>query len=157
MFLYTLVDFTQQIKVPLVDSWSHSPGWNQMYHNCDTYEPLCPAQDTLRHLVITLIKVAWQMVGKRTASFPFREWTQPNWTTQTWRFRLKSKATIFKVILEEKQQLVEEKDADNVRKILYKSFIQWFWELILFSYKYRVHCFDPLRLFFCCFSIEVKV
>ena len=27
---------------------------------------------------------------------------------------------------EEKQQLVEEKDADNIRKVLCKSFIQWF-------------------------------
>ena len=36
------------------------------------------------------------------------------------------KATILKVIPEEKQQLVEEKDADNKRKILRKSFIQWF-------------------------------
>jgi len=30
---------------------------------------------------------------------------------------------IFKVILEEKQQLVEEKDADDMRKVLCKSFI----------------------------------
>ena len=36
------------------------------------------------------------------------------------------KATVFKVIPEEKQQLVEEKDADNKRKILCKSFIQSF-------------------------------
>ena len=28
------------------------------------------------------------------------------------------KATIFKVIPEEKQQLVEERDADNIRKVL---------------------------------------
>ena len=34
--------------------------------------------------------------------------------------------TIFKVIPEEKQQLVQEKDADNMRKVLCKSFIQWF-------------------------------
>ena len=34
--------------------------------------------------------------------------------------------TIFKVIPEEKQQLVQEKDADNIRKVLCKSFIQWF-------------------------------
>ena len=27
---------------------------------------------------------------------------------------------------EEKQQLVEEKDADNIRKVLFKPFIQWF-------------------------------
>ena len=32
----------------------------------------------------------------------------------------------FKVILEEKQQLVEEKDVDNIRKVLCKSFIQLF-------------------------------
>ena len=51
---------------------------------------------------------------------------------------------------EEKQQLVEEKDADNIRKVLCKSFIQWFWELNLCCYKYRVDCFGSLRLFFCC-------
>ena len=33
---------------------------------------------------------------------------------------------IFKVISEEKQQLVEEKGADNIRKVVCKSFIQWF-------------------------------
>ena len=47
---------------------------------------------------------------------------------------------IFKVIPEEKQQVVEEKDADNMRKILGKSFIQGFW-LNLCCYKYRVDCF----------------
>ena len=55
------------------------------------------------------------------------------------------KATIFKVIPEEKQQLVEEKDADNIRKVLCKSFIQRFWELNLCSYKYRVDCFNSVR------------
>ena len=30
------------------------------------------------------------------------------------------------VIPEEKQQLVEEKDADNIRKVLGKSVIHWF-------------------------------
>ena len=54
--------------------------------------------------------------GKNPASFFFRE----NETTETWRLKLK-------VIPEEKQQLVEEKDADNIRKVLCKSFIQWFW------------------------------
>ena len=71
MCLYALVDFTQLVKVLLVDSWSHSPGWNQMYHNCDTYEPLYPTQDTLQHVVITLIKVAWQMVGNELPVFHF--------------------------------------------------------------------------------------
>ena len=36
-----------------------------------------------------------------------------------------NKQKIFKVIPEEKQQLVEE-DANNIRKVLFKSFIQWF-------------------------------
>ena len=39
-----------------------------------------------------------------------------NTTTQRWS--LKQKETIFKVIPEEKQQLVEENDADNIRKVL---------------------------------------
>ena len=54
--------------------------------------------------------------GGKTPLVFFRE----NETTQTWRLKLK-------VIPEEKQQLVEEKDADNIRKVLCKSFIQWFW------------------------------
>ena len=44
-----------------------------------------------------------------------------NTTTQTQSLKLN--ATIFKVVLEEKQQLVEEKDAYNIRKVLCKSFI----------------------------------
>ena len=34
--------------------------------------------------------------------------------------------TIFKDIPEEKQQLVEEKDADNIRTVLCNAFIHWF-------------------------------
>ena len=71
--------------------------------------------------------------GKNTASFHFREWTQ--------QLKLEvssSKATILKVIPEEKQQPVEKKGADNIRKVLCKSFIQWFGELNLYPYKYRV-------------------
>ena len=52
--------------------------------------------------------------------------------------------------LEEKEQLVERKDVDNIKKVLCKSFIQWFWELNMCCYKYRVDCFGSLRLFFCC-------
>ena len=59
---------------------------------------------------------------------------------------------------EEKQKLVEEKDADNIAKVLCKSFIQWFWELNLCSCKYRVGCFDSLRLFFsCCWSESLEI
>ena len=45
---------------------------------------------------------------------------------------------------------MEEKDADNIRKVLCKSFIQWFWELNLCCYKYRVDYFGSLWSFFCC-------
>ena len=62
-----------------------------------------------------------------------------NATTQTRSLKLKSND----FIPEEKQQLVEEKYADNIRKILCKSFIQWFWELNLCCYKSSV----PSRLF----------
>ena len=59
---------------------------------------------------------------------------------------------------EDEQQLVEEKDADDIRKVLCKSFIQWFWELNLCCYKYRVDCFGSLRLFFCCcYSESIEI
>ena len=64
--------------------------------------------------------------------------------TQTRSLELK---TILKVITEEKQQLVQEKDANNVRKVLCKSFLHWFWELNLWFYKCRVDCFGSFRLF----------
>jgi len=66
--------------------------------------------------------MAWQKAGKRLPVFFFVN--QPN-NTNTKPQAIK-KATILKVIPEEKQQLVEEKDADNIRKVLCKSFIQWF-------------------------------
>ena len=40
-----------------------------MYPDFDTYEPLYPAQDTIRHVVITLIKVAWQIIGNKLPVF----------------------------------------------------------------------------------------
>ena len=52
---------------------------------------------------------------------------------------------IFKVIPDEKQQLVEEKDPDNMSKVLCKLVIQWFRELNLCCcYKYRVNRFGSL-------------
>ena len=88
----------------------------------------------------------WRDKGReKHCQFSFL-WT--NTTTQRWS--LKQKDTIFKVIPEEKQQLVEENDADNIRKVLGKSFIQWFWELNFYSYKNIVNCFDSPWLFFCC-------
>ena len=58
---------------------------------------------------------------KNTASFLFRECGTQQHNHESLKLR-----TIFKVIPEEKQQLVQEKDADNLRKVLCKSFIQWF-------------------------------
>ena len=104
-----------------------------------------PARDTLQHVIKACWKVAWKKAGKTLPVFFFREWTQ-----QQKHEASSYKATILKVIREEKQQLLEEKDADNMRKVLYKSFIQWLWELNLCCYKYRVDCFGSLRLFFCC-------
>ena len=46
-----------------------------------------------------------------------------------------------------------------MRKVLWilcKSFVQWFRELYLCSYKYRVDCFDSLRFYFFV-AVEVKV
>ena len=72
---------------------------------------------------------------KNTACSHFQGWTQQH------KHKASSlKATIFKAIPEEKQHLVEEKGAANIGKVLCKSFIQWFWELNLCSYKYRVEC-----------------
>ena len=59
--------------------------------------------------------------GKNTVSFLFRVRAQQHKHEAS-----SKKATIFKVIPGEKQQLVEEKDADNIRKVLCKSFMQWF-------------------------------
>ena len=53
--------------------------------------------------------------------FFFFSWM--NTTTQKWSLKLK-KPTIFKVTPEEKQQLLDENDAGNIRKELCKSFVQ---------------------------------
>ena len=108
-----------------------------------------PARDTLQHVIKAWWKVEWQEGGKtNTASFLFREWTRQQ------KHEASSKKE--RVIPEEKQQLAEEKDADNIRKVLCKSFIQWLWELNLCCYKYRVDCFGSLRLFFCCYWSEIS-
>ena len=88
---------------------------------------------------------------KNTTSFPFREWTQQHKHEAS-----REKATIFKLISVEKQQLVEEKDGDNIRKVLCKSFIQWFWELnfLLLSTKSTVLIRSGYFFFV---AVEVKV
>ena len=76
-----------------------------------------------------------------------------NTITQTWNLKLKRNNL---VIPEKKQQLVEETDADNMRKVLCKSFIKWFWELNLCCYKYRVNYFGS-QAGYSFVGVEVKV
>ena len=103
-----------------------------------------PARATLEHVIKAWWKVAWQKAGKTLPVFLFREWTQQH---KLWRPKLKSN---------DFQSYPRRETAASggkkcyIRKGLCKSFIQWFWELNLCSYKYQVHCFDSLRLFFCC-------
>ena len=63
-----------------------------------------------------------------------------NTTTQTWSLRLKSND--FQVMPWEKQQLVEEKDEDSIRKVPCKSFIQWFHS---FSFVFFCCCWSTLK------------
>ena len=112
------------------------------------HHAMYPARDTLQHVIKAWWKVVWQKAGKTLPVFFFvNEHNNTNTKPQAKKQRFLKLSQKFP---EEKQQLVEEKDADNIRKVLCKSFIQWFWELNLCSYKYRVDCFDSLRLFFCC-------
>ena len=87
--------------------------------------------------------------GKNTASF---HTTRAHNTTM----RLELKTTIFEVIPEEKQQLGEEKDADNIGKVHCKLFIQWFWELNLCSYMNRLFWFAPV-IGYSFVAVEVKI
>ena len=118
-----------------------------------------PAQATyLQHVIKAWWKVAWQKAGKTLpdpASFFFsvNEHNNTNTKPQAKKQRF---VKLSKNFPEEKQQLVKENDADNIRKVLCKSFIQWFWELNLCCYKYRVDCFGSLWLFFCCCSERSK-
>ena len=62
--------------------------------------------------------------GKNTASFFFSWMNTSNLNTNTKPQAKKQR--FLKSSQKRKQQLVEEKDADNIRKLLCKSFIQWF-------------------------------
>ena len=63
-----------------------------------------------------------------------------NTTTQTWSLKLKSND--FQVMPWVEQQLVEEKDTDSIRKVLCKSFIQWFYS---FSFVFFCCCWSTLK------------
>ena len=88
-----------------------------------------PARATLQHVIKAWWKVAWQKAGKTLPVFFFvNEHNNTNTKPQAKKQRFLKLSQKFP---EEKQQLVEEKDADNIRKVLCKSFIQCFWELNL--------------------------
>ena len=95
--------------------------------------------------------------GKNTASFLFRQWTQQHSQPNT-NMKPHAKSNDFQSYPRREAAASGEKDGDNIRKVLWKSFIQCFWELNLCSYKYRVDCFDALRLsiFFCCYWSTLK-
>ena len=94
-----------------------------MYPARGTFEQLYPARDTLKHVIMqSMVESGLTEGGENTASFHSRGWTQQESTTLSWSLKLHIKATIFKVFPEEKQQLVGEKDADAIRKVLYKYF-----------------------------------
>ena len=77
-----------------------------------------PARATLQHVIKASWKVAWQKAGK-TLPGPASFHTKPQAKKQ-WLLKLSKKFS------EEKQQLVEENDVDNMRKVLCELFIQWF-------------------------------
>ena len=91
----------------------------------------------LQHVIKAWWKVAWQKAGKTLpgpASFFFMN--EHNNTNTKPQAKKQQFLKLSQKFPDEKQQLVEENDADNIRKVLCKSFIQWFWELNLCCYKY---------------------
>ena len=124
---------TSNLNVPnlklIRDIWSGPKTHSQLYHVALT---IYPDHDSLSNVPRSgysttrdqsMVESGVTEGGKNTASFPFHEWTQQ---LEHKHEASSYKATIFKVIPEEKQQLVEEEDADDIRKVLCKSFIQWF-------------------------------
>ena len=83
-----------------------------MYRDSDTLSSV-PCSGYITACDQSMVESGVTEGGKNPASFLFREWTQQHkHEASSW------KATIFKVIQEEKQQLVDEKNADNIGKYL---------------------------------------
>ena len=75
-----------------------------------------PARATLQHVIKACCKVAWQNAGKALPVFFFvHEHNIANTKPQAKKQRFFQLSQKFP---EEKQQLVEEKDADNIREVL---------------------------------------
>ena len=75
-----------------------------------------PARATLQHVIKARWKVVWQKAGKTLPVFFFvNEHNNTNTKPQAKKQRFLKLSQKFP---EEKQQLVEEKDADDIRKVL---------------------------------------
>ena len=75
----------------------------------------------------SMVKSGVTESGKNTASFFFFFFLWMNTSNLNTNTKPQAKKQRFlKSSQKRKQKLVEEKDADNIRKLLSKSFIQWF-------------------------------
>ena len=106
-----------------------------------------PAWDTLQHMIKAWWKVAWQKAGKTLLVFFFVNFVEEHNNTNTkpqakkqWFLKLSQKRN--SCYWKKKMQII------IIRKVLCKSFIQWFWELNLCCYKYQLNFLGSLRLFF---------
>ena len=83
-----------------------------------------PARATLQHVIKAWWKVVRQKAGKTLPAFFFvNEHNNTNTKPQAKKQQFSKLSQKFP---EEKPKLVEEKDADNIRKVLCTSFIQLF-------------------------------
>ena len=117
-----------------------------------------PAWDTWQHVIIEACwKVVWRKAGKTLPGPATGCQFSLSWINTTTPWSLKLKSNDFQTYPRGETAASggrknNNNNADNIRKVLCKSFIQRFWELNLCSYKHQVDCFDSLRLsvFFCC-------
>ena len=79
-----------------------------------------PARDTLQHVIKAWWKVVWQKVGKTPPGLArvFFFVNEHNNTKTKPQGKKQRFLKLSQKFPEEKQQLVEEKDADNMRKVL---------------------------------------
>ena len=122
----------------MVDSWSRGLDYNQMFPDRDTVSNVLHGgkwRDRRREKYCQVLP----------AFFFVNEHNNANTKPQAKKQRFLKLSQKFP---EEKQQLVEEKDADTIRKVLCKSFIQWFRELL--QLPSRLFWFAPVILWFGC-------
>ena len=83
------------------------------YPDRDTFEQSYPARDTLQHAIKAFWKWRARRREKHCQVLPVFFFVNEHNNTNNKPQAIIKKETIFKVIPEEKQQLVEENDADN--------------------------------------------